>query len=55
MGDGILLISSELTEIFALSDRIYIMYEGRIAGEFSREEATKDKVGLLMMGGTLNG
>ena len=54
-GDGILLISSELTEIFALSDRIYVMYEGKIAGEFSREEATSDKVGLVMMGGNLNG
>ena len=54
-GDAILLISSELTEIFALSDRIYVMYEGRIAGEFTREEATIDKVGLLMMGGALDG
>lgn len=54
-GDGILLVSSELSEIFALSDRIYVMYEGRIAGEFSRAEATRDKVGLIMMGGKLNG
>lgn len=54
-GDAILLISSELTEVFALSDRIYVMYEGRIAGEFTREEATIDKVGLLMMGGALDG
>lgn len=54
-GDGILLISSELSEIFALSDRIYVIYEGRIAGEFTRKEATSDKVGLLMMGGKLNG
>lgn len=54
-GDGILLVSSELSEIFALSDRIYVMYEGRIAGEFFRAEATRDKVGLIMMGGKLNG
>lgn len=54
-GDGILLISSELTEIFSLSDRIYVMYEGQIVGEFSRAQATRDKVGLLMMGGSLNG
>lgn len=54
-GDGILLISSELTEIFALSDRIYVMYEGKIVGEFLRSEATADKVGFLMMGGTLDG
>ena len=54
-GDGILLISSELTEIFALSDRIYVLYEGKIAGEFSREQATSENVGFLMMGGKLNG
>ena len=53
-GDGILLISSELTEIMSLSDRIYVIYDGRIAGEFTREEATAEKLGLLMMGGTID-
>ncbi len=50
-GDGILLVSSELTEILELSDRIYVIYEGHIAGEFTRENATSEKIGLLMMGG----
>lgn len=54
-GDAILLISSELSEIMELSDRIYVMYEGKIAGEFTRENASREKVGLLMMGGKLNG
>lgn len=53
-GDGILLISSELSEILELSDRIYVLYDGEIVGEFKREDATSEKLGLLMMGGKLN-
>ena len=52
-GDAILLISSELTEILTLSDRIYTIYEGRFNGEFTREEADSEKIGLLMMGGKI--
>ena len=50
-GDGVLLISSELTEILDLSDRIYVMFEGQIKGEFTRENATKEEIGFLMLGG----
>lgn len=50
-GDGILLISSELTEILSLSDRIYTIYEGKLNGEFTRKEANSEEIGLLMMGG----
>ncbi len=53
-GDGILLVSSELSEILELSDRIYVIYEGHIAGEFTRENATSEKIGLLMMGGKID-
>ncbi|WP_213996931.1 ABC transporter ATP-binding protein [Tepidanaerobacter syntrophicus] len=53
-GGAVLLISSELTEILSLSDRIYVMYGGNTNGEFTREEATSEKLGLLMMGGKLN-
>ena len=35
-GAGILLVSSELTEIMSLSDRIYVIHNGRINGEFTR-------------------
>ncbi|MFE0558599.1 ABC transporter ATP-binding protein [Paenibacillus sp. NPDC058910] len=52
-GTGILLVSSELTEILKLSDRVLVMFEGRIAGELSAKEATEEKLGLLMAGGTL--
>ncbi len=43
-GIGIIIISSELPEIIKMSDRILVMAEGRITGEFSREEATEEKI-----------
>jgi ribose transport system ATP-binding protein len=43
-GMGILLISSELPEILGMSDRILVMREGRLAGEFARAEATEEKI-----------
>lgn len=49
-GMAVLLISEDLDEIFALSDRIAVIYEGKIMSVLSREEATKEKVGLLMAG-----
>ncbi|SER41356.1 simple sugar transport system ATP-binding protein [Gracilibacillus ureilyticus] len=50
-GDAVLLISSELSEILALSDRVLVMYEGKIAGEFERNEASEEKLSILMAGG----
>jgi simple sugar transport system ATP-binding protein len=52
-GAGILLISAELDEILALSDRIAVLYEGHITGTFTAEEATEERLGILMTGGTL--
>jgi general nucleoside transport system ATP-binding protein len=49
-GCGVLLISSELDEILALSDRILVMYEGRVVAEFKRGEATERALGLRMGG-----
>ncbi|OAS20639.1 ABC transporter ATP-binding protein [Paenibacillus oryzisoli] len=49
---AILLVSSELTEILQLSDRILVMYEGRIVGELSAAEATEEQISLWMAGGT---
>jgi rhamnose transport system ATP-binding protein len=43
-GIAILLVSSELPEILTLSDRIVVMKEGRITGQFSKSEATEDKI-----------
>jgi general nucleoside transport system ATP-binding protein len=50
-GSAILLISEDLDEIFAISDRIAVIYEGRIMGEFPASEADLGTVGLLMAGG----
>lgn len=49
-GTAVLLISEDLDEIFALSDRIAVIYEGKIMGVLSRDRATREKVGLLMAG-----
>lgn len=43
-GKYILLISSEMQELIGMCDRIYVMNEGRIVGEFSREEVTQEKI-----------
>ncbi|MDF2834455.1 MAG: transporter ATP-binding protein [Paenibacillus sp.] len=48
---AILLVSSELTEVLKLSDRILVMFEGRIVGELAAEDATEEKISLLMAGG----
>lgn len=43
-GKSVVMISSELPEVLGMSDRIYIMNEGKIAGELSSEEATQEKI-----------
>ena len=47
---AILLISAELDEIRSLSDRILVLYEGRIVAEGRTEEFTESELGLLMAG-----
>lgn len=49
-GKGILLISAELDEVMALSDRILVMYEGEIVAEFHRDEADEYEIGEYMLG-----
>ena len=49
-GAGMLLVSSELDEIFTLSDRILVMYGGRIVARFKRGEADELRLGLAMCG-----
>jgi len=51
-GCAILLISSELDEIRALSDRIAVMFEGRIVATLTNAEASEERLGLLMAGHT---
>ena len=43
-GLAIVLVSSELPEVLGLSDRVLVLHEGRVTGEFSRREATPEKV-----------
>ncbi|MGA2960262.1 MAG: sugar ABC transporter ATP-binding protein [Candidatus Korobacteraceae bacterium] len=50
-GAAILMISSELPEILGMSDRVIVMREGRIAGEFTRAEANQEKILSCALGG----
>jgi ABC-type sugar transport system ATPase subunit len=50
-GKAILLISSELEEVLSMADRVLVMREGRISGEFSRREATQESVMTAATGG----
>lgn len=52
-GAGVLLVSVELEEAMALSDRILVLYRGKIQGELDTAMATEEEVGILMAGGTL--
>jgi simple sugar transport system ATP-binding protein len=49
-GKAILLISAELDEILGLSDRILVMFQGRIVGEMAAVEADPRRIGLMMAG-----
>ncbi len=51
-GVAVLLVSTELDEIMQLSDRIAVMYRGKILDIVPIEEATKERIGLLMAGVT---
>ena len=53
-GRAILLVSLELDEILSLSDRILVMYEGRIVGEYG-PDVSEETLGIAMTGGTLSG
>ena len=43
-GKAVIMISSELPEILGMSDRIFVMHEGRTVGELERQEATQEKI-----------
>jgi general nucleoside transport system ATP-binding protein len=49
-GTAVLIISTELDEVVALGDRIAVMYQGKIVGILTPEEATFERLGLLMGG-----
>jgi len=49
-GLAVLLVSADLNEVMSLSDRILVLFEGQIMGELTQEEATAERLGLLMAG-----
>ncbi len=53
-GKAVLLVSLELDEILALSDRIAVMYDGEIVDILDRKDADEQKLGILMAGGSLD-
>jgi simple sugar transport system ATP-binding protein len=50
-GGGILLISVDLDEVLAMSDRIVVLAHGRITGEVAGRDASRSKIGALMTAG----
>lgn len=49
-GKAVILVSSELPELIGMSDRILMLHEGRLGGEFTRAEATQEKLMAAAMG-----
>ncbi|MEQ8168243.1 MAG: heme ABC transporter ATP-binding protein, partial [Candidatus Eremiobacterota bacterium] len=49
-GASVLLVSEDLDELMSLSDRIAVMYEGKIMGILHRETFNKEAIGLMMAG-----
>ncbi|MCT4599168.1 MAG: ABC transporter ATP-binding protein [Vallitalea sp.] len=54
LGKTIILVSYELDEIMNIADRIAVIYEGKIVGEYLTSEVDEYELGLLMSGGTTN-
>jgi simple sugar transport system ATP-binding protein len=53
-GTAVLLVSAELDEIMSLSDRIAVMYEGKIVYTVDAAQATREELGLWMAGAAEN-
>ncbi len=51
-GAAVLLVSAELDEVLSLSDRVIVMYDGRIAGEVDPKSVSEEEIGLMMLGGS---
>ena len=49
-GSAVLLVSAELDEIFSLADRIAVIFDGRLVKTMPAEEASRERLGLLMAG-----
>ena len=49
-GAAVIMVSSEMPELLGMSDRVLVIYKGTVAGEFTREEATQEKILAAAMG-----
>ncbi|RKH56273.1 ABC transporter ATP-binding protein [Corallococcus aberystwythensis] len=49
-GAGVVMVSLDLEEVLALSDRVYVLYEGRVTGHFTREHLDERELGRRMLG-----
>ncbi|RKG73366.1 ABC transporter ATP-binding protein [Corallococcus exercitus] len=49
-GAGVVMVSLDLEEVLALSDRVYVLYEGRVTGHFAREHLDERELGRRMLG-----
>jgi simple sugar transport system ATP-binding protein len=49
-GVGVLLISLDLEEVLTMSDRVYVLFEGRVTGTFTRAEFDEREIGRCMLG-----
>lgn len=54
-GISFIILSSEFSEIHNLCDRVYVMFHGRVKGEFKRDEINEEDIMLVATGGSLNG
>ena len=50
-GGAVLLVSAELDEVLSLSDRVVVIFDGRIVGEVDPKTVTEEEIGLMMTGG----
>lgn len=50
-GVAIIMVSSDLPEILGMSDRVYVMREGKMSGMLTRQEATQESIMTLATGG----
>ncbi|MEW4224889.1 sugar ABC transporter ATP-binding protein [Rossellomorea marisflavi] len=53
-GVAIIMVSSELPEVLGMSDRVFVIHEGRVSGEVIGKEATQEKIMTLATGGQIN-
>ncbi|HKP86968.1 MAG TPA: ABC transporter ATP-binding protein [Blastocatellia bacterium] len=54
-GAAVLLVSAELDEVMSLSDRVIVIYEGRVVGEVDPRTVNEEEIGLMMTGGQASG